>query len=119
MLFLFASVSKSLLIVLGTLLIVSLPAKNDREKRHADMHFSPSVFFNICLPAMLIYLRACARRGTCGIKPHLPLVCSSGLHSSMMSHRLWGCSLATTQPIVPFGGLPLSRLMALHPCLQG
>ena len=113
--FLFASVSKSLLIVLGTL---SLPAKNDREKRHAHTHFSPSVFFNVRLPAVLIYLRACARRGTCGTSRTSRFPCSSRAHPSMMSHRLCHFWHVTTSPILPFGGLPLSRLMALVSCPQ-
>ena len=64
-----ATVSKSLLTVLGTL---SLPAMNDREKRHADMRFSPSVYFDVCLPAVLTYLSAVEQRGTCGRSPAPP-----------------------------------------------
>ena len=127
-----ASVSKSLLIVLGTLLVLgmSLPAKNDREKyriagieRSRNAWSSPptrldhtshrpctSVFD---LPAVLISLRACARRGTCGTSRTSRFPCSSRAHPSMMSHRLGYFWHVTTSPILPFVGLPLSRLMAL------
>jgi hypothetical protein len=102
--FSFASVSKSLLTVLGTL---SLPAKNDREQHrtaginrsrgawssqrtrlaHASRRPCTSMFD---LPAVLTYLHARARRGTCGHTPRTSrFPCSSRAHPSMMSHRLF------------------------------
>ncbi len=120
-------VSKSLLIVIGTLLVVSLPARNDREQHrtaginrsrdawstqrtrvaHASRRPCTAMFD---LPAVLTYLRTCARRGTCGIKPHLPLALLQHLAFVNGVAQVTTCSLATAPPIVPFGGLPLSRL---------
>lgn len=84
------TVSKSLLIVLGTLSILSLPAKNDRVKcRLAGIERSRKAWSSqrtrldhtshrpctsmVDLPAIVIALLACARRRTCGRSPLLLL----------------------------------------------
>jgi hypothetical protein len=81
-----ASVSKSLLTVIGTLLVWSLPAMNDREKhrtaginrsrdawstqrtRVAHASRRPRISINPCLPACLLPSTP-EQRGTCGLTP--------------------------------------------------
>ena len=118
-----ASVSKSLLIVLGTLLVVSLPAMNDREKRNAKMRFSPSVYVNVRVPAMSVYRLPWSNAGRAGIRPAPPARLLQRLISvndvtqvmlSLMCDRSANCTVRRFALVKAHGFIPLPAVVMRH-----